>query len=115
MEGEIGRFRRNHLTPVISVESLDELNVFIAARGEDEDTIRRIAGKRLADGRVPTVDEHFALERPHLAPLPAEPFEVAIELICRVDHKARICVKAILGGVEVAPRSLISHRGTTKH
>lgn len=93
VEGEIGRFRRNHLTPIVAVETVDELNVFIAARGEAEDRTRRIDGRRLVDGTIPTVDEHFALERGYLAPLPTETFDVAVELLCRVDHKARICVR----------------------
>ena len=31
MEGEVGRFRRNHLVPVPEVASLGELNALIAA------------------------------------------------------------------------------------
>lgn len=50
---------------------------------------------------VPTVDEHFALERPLLAPLPAERFDVAVELVCRVDHKSRICVRQAFYSVPV--------------
>ncbi len=107
VEGEIGHFRRNHLTPLVAVETLEELNVFIAARGEREDDTRRIAGKRLADGRRPTVDEHFAVERQHLASLPVEPFDVAVELVCRVDHKARICVRQAFYSV---PVRYVGHR-----
>lgn len=102
VEGEIGRFRRNHLSPIVAVDTLDELNELIAARGAAEDRVRRIAGRRLAGGMVPTVDEHFALEQPRLAPLPAEGFDVAVELTCRVDHKARICVRQAYYSVPVA-------------
>ncbi len=93
VEGEIGRFRRNHLSPLVAVDSMEELNVYIAERGAAEDVTRRIHGRRI-DGRVPTVDEHFALEQPRLAPLGDEGvFDVAVEVVCRVDAKARICYR----------------------
>jgi len=93
VEGEIGRFRRNQLVPLPAVDTIDELNELIAVRGAAEDATRRIHGRRL-EGRVPTVDEHFALEQPWLAPLPAEGiFDVAVEVRCRVDAKARICYR----------------------
>ena len=101
VEGEIGRFRRNQLVPLPQVATLAELNEIIAVRGAAEDTVRRIAGRRLADGSVPTVAEHFALEQPLLAPLPTEGFDVAVELVCRVDHKARICVRQAFYSVPV--------------
>ena len=107
VEGEIGRFRRNHLAPIVAVDSMDELNAYIAARGEAEDAVRRIDGRRLADGSLPTVDEHFALEQPHLSPLPAERFDVAVELSVRVDHKARICVRQAFYSV---PARLVGRR-----
>lgn len=91
VEGEIGRFRRNHLVPVPAVETLDELNGLITARGQAEDATRRITGRRI-DGGYPTVAEHFALEQPQLAWLPDEEFDLTRLLSCRVDHKARICV-----------------------
>ena len=93
VEGEIGRFRRNQLVPLPAVDTIGELNELIAVRGGAEDAIRRIHGRRL-DGRVPTVDEHFALEQPRLAPLPDEgAFDVAVEVRCRVDAKARVCYR----------------------
>ncbi|CAN5671299.1 hypothetical protein BH23PLA1_BH23PLA1_43020 [soil metagenome] len=93
VEGEIGRFRRNQLVPLPAVDTIDELNDLIAVRGGAEDAVRRIHGRRL-DGHVPTVDEHFALEQPRLAPLPVEgAFDVAVEVRCRVDAKARICYR----------------------
>ena len=102
VEGEIGRFRRNQLVPMPAVDTIDELNELIAARGAAEDAIRRIHGRRL-DGRVPTVDEHFALEQPQLAPLPDQgPFDVAVEVRCRVDHKARVCYRQAYYSVPVS-------------
>ena len=94
VEGEIGRFRRNQLVPLPAVDTIEELNELIAVRGAAEDAVRQIHGRRLAGGLIPTVDEHFALEQPHLAPLPAEGiFDVAVEVRCRVDAKARVCYR----------------------
>lgn len=109
MEGEIGRFRRNHLAPIVAVETIDELNELIAAAGAAEDATRRIHGRRLEGGVVPTVDEHFALEQPQLAPLPDEGvFDVAVEARCRVDAKARVCYRQAYYSV---PARLVGRRG----
>ncbi|GAA4816466.1 IS21 family transposase [Tomitella cavernea] len=86
VEGEIGRFRRRHLTPVPRAASLAELNVMLAAADTADDD-RRIAA------RAETVGAAAARELPMLAALPAEPFDVAAALSCRVDTKARICVR----------------------
>lgn len=104
VEGEIGRFRRRHLTPVPRVESLAALNELLAA-ADDADDARRIAA------RVETVGAAAARERPALRALPGEVFDVAQTLSCRVDAKARICVRqsyysvpARLAGRRVAAR-----------
>ena len=68
VEGEIGRFRRRHMVPVPKVSSMAELNELVA-EGDRLDDIRRIDARRIS------VAEHFALEFPHLRPLPAEPFD----------------------------------------
>jgi transposase len=86
VEGEIGRFRRRHLTPMPHVSSLEALNLALAA-ADARDDARRITG------RPGTVGEAAAGELPLLTPLPAEPFDVALRLSCRVDAKARICVR----------------------
>jgi hypothetical protein len=86
VEGEIGRFRRRHLTPIPHVGSLDALNAALAA-ADARDNARRIGG------RTETVGEAAARELLLLAPLPAEPFDVALRLWCRVDARARICVR----------------------
>ena len=86
VEGEIGRFRRRHLTPLPHVGSLEALNVALAA-ADARDDARRIGG------RTETVGEASARELPLLTPLPAEQFDVALRLSCRVDAKARICVR----------------------
>jgi transposase/predicted nucleic acid-binding protein len=86
VEGEIGRFRRRHFVPVPMVRDVDELNVLIAA-GDERDDARHV------DGRALSIAEHFALEAPLLQALPAEVFDCASVLSCRVDAKARVCVR----------------------
>jgi len=86
VEGEIGRFRRRHLTPVPHVGSLAALNDALAA-ADARDDARRIGA------RAETVGAAAARELPLLRPLPAEPFDVAATLSCRVDAKARVCVR----------------------
>lgn len=86
VEGEIGRFRRRHLTPIPHVGSLEALNAALAA-ADARDDARRIGG------RPETVGQAAARETALLRPLPAEPFDVALRLLCRVDAKARICVR----------------------
>lgn len=86
VEGEIGRFRRRHLTPVPHLGSLAALNQALAA-ADARDDARRIGS------RAETVGAAAARELPLLRPLPAEPFDVSLSLSCRVDAKARICVR----------------------
>ncbi|MGH3444298.1 MAG: IS21 family transposase, partial [Nocardioidaceae bacterium] len=86
VEGEIGRFRRRHLTPVPHVGSLAALNEALGA-ADARDDARRIGA------RAETVGAAAVRELPLLRPLPDEPFDVALALSCRVDAKARICVR----------------------
>jgi transposase len=86
VEGEIGRFRRNHLVPVPKVASLAELNAFMAACDAADDN-RHIAR------RPETVGEAAAAEASHLRPLPDDAFDVTTTLRPIVDTKARICVR----------------------
>ncbi len=104
VEGEVGRFRRRHLVPVPAVTSLAELDELLAAAD------RRDA-RRHVDGRRETVGQAFEAERPHLRPLPDEPFDTALGLRLKVDRKARVCVRqrwysvpASLGGRHVTVR-----------
>jgi transposase len=98
VEGEVGWFRRNHLTPV--VDSLDELNARIDA-ADAADLARRI------DDRARTVGQDFAVEAPLLAPLPAEDFEPGLWLFPTVDRFARITVRCCRYSV---PIGLIGRR-----
>lgn len=86
VEGEVGRFRRNFLTPVPAVESLAELNAKIRAWDESED------GRRI-NHRIRTVGQDFGVEQPLLAPVPAEGFDPGIVLTPRVDRSSLITVR----------------------
>ena len=86
IEGEIGRFRRRHLTPVPTAGSLAELNARLAGADRADD-------ERHVDGRPQTVGAAFAGEQPRLLPLPGEPFDIASLLVARVDSKARVTVR----------------------
>jgi transposase len=83
IEGEVGRFRRNHLVPVPEVADLFELNRLLLA-GCEADLRRRIVGREV------TVGEAWALERPLLRPLPAEPFDATETAAPRVDAKSLV-------------------------
>jgi len=95
VEGEVGRFRRNHLVPVPAVGSLAELNVVLLA-GCETDLGRRIVGRSL------TVGEAWARERPLLRGLPGERFDASETTAPRVDAKSLITVRQNRYSVPVA-------------
>jgi transposase len=95
VEGEVGRFRRNHLVPVPQVADMAELNALIHA-GCGADLARTIIG------RTETVGAALARERPLLRPLPAEPFDTAEPSQVRVDTKALVTVRQNRYSVPVA-------------
>jgi transposase len=84
VEGEVGRFRRNHLVPVPAVANWSALNTFLeaACRGDEK---RRIGERNC------TVGEATLIEQSHLLAL-QEGFELAEESFCTVDGKG--CVQA---------------------
>lgn len=86
VEGEVGRFRRRHLTPVPHVPTLAALNEAMAA-ADAKDDARRIGA------RAERVGDAFAREALLLNPLPDHAFDASTPLSCRVDMKARICVR----------------------
>jgi hypothetical protein len=100
VEGEGGRFRRNHLVPIPRVASLAELNARIEAADRADDA-RRIAN------RVQTVGQDFEAERPLLRPLPVEPFEAGLTLRPLVDRYSRVSVRQSHYSV---PARMISRR-----
>jgi transposase len=95
VEGEVGRFRRNHLVPVPEVADLGELNALIRA-GCEADLQRTIVG------RGENVGEALERERPLLRPLPTEPFDTAEPSTVRVDSKALVTVRQNRYSVPVA-------------
>ena len=104
VEGEVGRHRRNHLVPVPEVADLAELNALLLA-GCEADLDRRI------DGRAVTVREAWAVERPVLRGLPAEPYDACESAAPRVDAKSlvtirqnRYSVPVALAGLKVSAR-----------
>lgn len=88
VEGEVGWFRRNRLSPMPIAASLDELNDRIRA-WEAVDDRRRI------NDRIRTIGQDFAAERPFLAPLPAEAFDPGLVLTPRVDRSSMITVRMV--------------------
>jgi transposase len=104
VEGEVGRFRRNHLVPVPEVGDLGELNDRLADASR-ADLARTIRGRR------ETVGEAFARETVLLRALPAEAFDAAEVLAPKVDAKALVTIKQNqysvpvgLAGLRVAAR-----------
>jgi transposase len=116
VEGEVGRFRRNHLVPVPSLANFGELNAMLLA-GCEADLARRI------DGRAGTIRQAWAIERPLLGALPAEAFDSAEAAAPRVDQKSLVTVRqnrysvpVALAGLKVSARVgareiAISHGG----
>lgn len=100
VEGEVGRFRRQHLVPMPEVESLAELNEKIKA-WDLEDEQRRI------NDRIRTVGQDYAAERPLLGPLPDDGFDPGLVLTPRVDRSALITVRMAHYSV---PANLIGRR-----
>jgi transposase len=94
VEGEVGRFRRNHLVPVPAVGSIGQLNRLLV------DASERDLGRRIT-GRPVTVAEQLAVERPLLRGLPA-PFDATETTTVRVDSKALITVRQNRYSVPVA-------------
>ena len=100
MEGEGGRFRRNHCVPMPAVDSIEELNALLEA-GDDADDARRIGN------RTSSVGTDWAFEKTLLRPLPAEPFDTALTLTPRVDRYAQVMVRCNQYSV---PARFIGHR-----
>ncbi|MDQ0212981.1 transposase [Arthrobacter bambusae] len=87
VEGEVGRFRRNFLTPVPVAGSLIELNEKLRSWDENED-------RRRISQRLRTIGQDFAVEQLLLAPLPEEDFDPGLVLTPRVDRSALITVRS---------------------
>jgi hypothetical protein len=86
VEGEVGRFRRTHLSPMPVVDTLAQLNEQIL--GWDTTDLQR----RIGD-RIRTVAQDFALEQPVLAVLPVDRFDPGLSLTPRVDRSSLVRVR----------------------
>jgi transposase len=86
VEGEVGRFRRNRLSPMPEVDSLAELNERLIAWDEADD------GRRI-DTRIRSVGEDFSTEKPLLAALPEDHFDPGLSLTPRVDRSSLVTVR----------------------
>lgn len=86
VEGEVGRFRSNRLSPMPVVDTLAELNDQIRVWDRADDA-RRIAN------RIRTVGDDYAAEQPLLGPLPAEGFDPGLVLQPRVDRSGLVTVR----------------------
>lgn len=100
VEGEGGRFRRNHCVPMPVVDSIEELNGLLE-KWDDTDDARRVGN------RTRSVGQDWALEKELLRPLPAEPFDTALTLRPRVDRYAQVMVRSCQYSV---PARFIGHR-----
>ena len=100
MEGEGGRFRRNHLVPVPKVDTMAELKALLIGYDLADDA-RRISNRTLSVG------QHYAFEAPLLRPLPTGLFETGLVLTPRVDRYSRVTVRQCLYSV---PARLIGHQ-----
>ena len=88
VEGQIGFFRCNHLSPVPHAASLVELNERIRAF-EQEDLARHV-------GTDPQpIGARFALERSELGPLPQDRFDTRLLLTPAVDRYSMITVRQV--------------------
>ena len=90
VEGDIGWFRRIHLTPVPAFDTLADLNAFLE-RCDTTDLARWVTGR--GPGAGGRIHDLAALERPAMWTLPTERFAAVTRLTVRVDTKARVCVR----------------------
>ena len=104
VEGEGGRFRRNHCVPMPAIGSVDELNMLLE-QWDDADDRRRIGN------RASSVGNDWVFESPLLQPLPDEPFDTALTLTPRVDRYAQATVRCNQYSV---PARFIGHRVRVK-
>lgn len=84
VEGEVGRYRRNHWVPLPRAQTLDELNEKLL-QGCRQDEARTVTG------RAQTVGEGMLIERERLLGLAAEGFAIEESSFPRVDASG--CVK----------------------
>lgn len=96
VEGEVGRFRRNHLVPVPQFDSLDQLNEWLLEECRRDE-------KRFIEGHDLSVAAGLVFERAALLPMPIERFDLAEECFPLVDAKGCIRVKTNLYSTPLRP------------
>ena len=87
VEGEVGRFRRNHLVPVPEFADFAALNAYLLTACQQDE------GRRIAEHEL-TVGADLAIERQQLRPRATEGFGLAEESYGVVDAKG--CIRARL-------------------
>ena len=103
VEGEVGRFRRNHLVPLPQFDSLDQLNVWLLEECRRDE-------QRFIEGRALSVAAGLVLERVALLPKPAETFDLAEECFPLVDAKGCVRVKTNLYSTPLRPLTRVRVR-----
>jgi transposase len=104
VEGEGGRFRRNHCVPMPVVDTIEALNALLEEWDDVDD-------RRRAGNRTNSVGHDWAFERELLRPLPTEAFDTALTLTRRVDRYAQVMVRCNQYSV---PARFIGHRMRVK-
>ncbi len=104
VEGEGGRFRRNHCVPMPKVDSIAELNALLE-RWDEADDARRVGNRTMSVGHDWTLEQHL------LRALPDEPFDTTLTLTPRVDRYAQVMVRCCQYSV---PARFIGHRVRVK-
>jgi len=87
VEGEVGRFRRNHLVPIPQVESLDELNAKLLDRCRQDE-------QRTVAGQTQRVGERLEIERESLLSRAEEGFAIEETSFPIVDGSGCVKVRA---------------------
>ncbi len=84
VENLVGYARRTYFVPIPEVESFEELNTLLLRKCQDDQ-------QRVMAGRVTSIADHLAEERPLLTPLPAYPVEVGAlrEVVVRSTGRVR--------------------------
>jgi len=90
VEGEVGRFRRNHLTPVPMFDTLADLNSYIDLCDERDDE-RFVIGRGPGAGSL--VGALAVIDQASMWPLPNDSFTTTSRGTARVDVKGRVCVR----------------------
>jgi len=103
VEGEGGYFRRNHWVPLPEARDLDELNAYLE-RCCREDQNRVLAG------HTQTVGASMLVERVHLLPLAAEPFDLAEISFPTVDGLRCVRVRTNRYSVPLRPGTKVEAR-----